>query len=465
MKLTQDTIVAIATPPGEGGIGVVRLSGEQALAIADTLFRARSGGGISSQKNFTARYGQVVERLPGGEKTVDEALLLVMRGPKSYTGEDTAEISAHGGPAILQAIVRLALGAGARLAEPGEFTKRAFLSGRIDLIQAEAVLDLIRARTDRERGWALSQIEGSLSAKTKRWRQSLIEAASHLEASIDFPDDSPDTDSLELIRKRLETVSEEISAMLKDSELALLSKRGISIALWGRPNVGKSSLMNRLTRSERAIVTPYPGTTRDVIEDTSLLGSLAVRYQDTAGVRETEHPIEKEGVVRSKKAMAGADLVVLVLDASMPLQQEDRVLFTELQGKSVLVALNKSDLPARLDTKRLKDELPHPWPLVGSSCLRDDGTGELEKAMLAHIEHGRVEVTDGAVLGTARQKDLLEKVSKELARACEGCRKSLSDELIVSDVRQALDFLGELAGEVVNDDILDAIFKQFCIGK
>ncbi len=461
----MDTIVAIATPPGEGGIGVVRLSGDRSLAVADILFRARSGGAVHSQKNFTARYGPVVERLSGGEKAVDEALLLVMRGPKSYTGEDTAEISAHGGPAVLQAIVRLALGAGARLAEPGEFTKRAFLNGRIDLLQAEAVLDLIRARTERERGWALSQLEGALSEKMKKWKQELIEAASHLEAAIDFPDDSPDTDPLERIQKRLEGLLAEISAMLHDSELAFSSKRGFRIALCGRPNVGKSSLMNRLTRSERVIVTPYPGTTRDVVEEESLLGDFAVRYQDTAGVRDTEHPIEKEGVRRSKKTMLGADLVVLVLDSSDVLQEDDRALFRELEGRSVLVVLNKSDLPVRLDPKALGPALPSSWQVTRSSCLREDGTQELERAMLALILNGRVEIPQGLVIGTVRQKDLLEKVSKELRQACENCRQGLSDELIASDVRQALDCLGELTGEVMNDEILDVLFRQFCIGK
>lgn len=464
-NLPDDTIVAIATPPGEGGIGVVRLSGDRALAVADVLFRARSGGVVSSQKSFTVRYGNVVEILPEGERAVDEVLLLVMRRPKSYTGEDTVEISAHGGPTVLQAIVRLALAADARLAEPGEFTKRAFLNGRIDLLQAEAVLDLIRARTERERGWALSQLEGALSGKMKKWRQELVEVASHLEAAIDFPDDSPDTDPLECIQTKLEGISAEITRMLRDSALAFSSKRGFRIALCGRPNVGKSSLMNRLTRSERVIVTPYPGTTRDVVEEESLLGDFSVRYQDTAGVRETEHPIEKEGVERSKKTMSGADLVVLVLDSSEALQKDDRVLLSELEEKNVLVVLNKSDLPAGLDSKALKAQLPRPWPVTRSSCLREDGTQELERAMLAFILNGRIEMPEGVVLGTVRQKNLLEKLSKELHQACEGCRQGLSDELIASTVRQALDSLGELVGEVINDDILDVLFQKFCIGK
>ncbi len=458
---TEGTIVAIATPPGEGGIGVVRLSGERALEVAAKVFRPRSGGPVSAQKNFTSRYGHAVE----GEKVLDEVLLLVMRGPKSYTGEDTAEISAHGGPAVLQAIVRAALGAGARLAEPGEFTKRAFLNGRMDLVQAEAVLDLIRARTERERVWALSQLEGELSKRMQKWKQALVEAASHLEASIDFPDDSPETDPLGETRKKLEALSSDIAVMLRDSELAFSSKRGVRITLWGRPNVGKSSLMNKLTRSERVIVTPYPGTTRDVVEEQSSLGDFTVRYQDTAGVRETEHPVEKEGVERSKKAMAGADLVLLVLDSSEALKSEDRALFSELGGKSVLVALNKGDLPARLDKKTLERELPQKWPVIPCSCIEKDGTQKLEQAMLSLILNGRVEMPQGAVIGTARQRDLLEKVSKELGRACEGCRQSLSDELIASDVRQALDHLGELVGEVYTDDILDLLFKQFCIGK
>ncbi len=462
---SSDTIVAIATPPGEGGIGVVRISGDRALVVAQALFHARSGDAVKNQKNFTARYGHVIERSSSEEKKIDEALLLVMRGPKSYTGEDTAEISVHGGQAVLQAVVRLALGAGARTAEPGEFTKRAFLNGRMDLIQAEAVLDLIRARTERERSWALSQLEGTLSAKLKEWKETLVETASHLEASIDFPDDSPDTAPLAGTEKKLRTLSSEIVRMLKDSKRALSTKRGFRIVLWGRPNAGKSSLMNKLTRIERVIVTPYPGTTRDVVEEEGMLGDVLVRYQDTAGVRDTEHPIEKEGVVRSMKAMGGADIVLLVVDASQPLTEEDHSLFKQIEAKNVLVALNKSDLPIKTDRVSMEKQLPKKWPVVECSCVQEGATQTLEQTLEKLLLGGQVEMPQGMVIGTVRQLDLLEKVSKDLECALEGCSQKLSDELIASDLRQALDHLGEMVGEVYNDDILDVLFQQFCIGK
>ena len=417
-KITsEDTIAAIATPPGEGGIGVVRLSGEAALKIADRIFIARSGGSTTSQKNFTVRYGHIVEKSPEGEKVVDEVLCLVMRGPKSYTGEDTVEISAHGGPSVLQAIMRLAMHAGARAAEPGEFTKRAFLNGRLDLIQAEAVLDLIHARTERERIWAMAQLEGALSAQLKKWKAKLVDSASHLEAAIDFPEDLPDTDSLTRNGQKIGAVSAEIKKALLDAELVLTAKRGFRIALWGRPNVGKSSLMNRLTRSERVIVTPYPGTTRDMVEEMGVLGGFAVRYQDTAGVRETDHPIEKEGVERSKKAAQSADLVLLVLDSSEPLKADDRALFSQIVQKQILVVLNKSDLPRKLDAAVLGKELPPGAKIVRSSCLEPSGMEELEKAMLGLILGGALEIPQGALISTARQRDLLEKVSKELESA------------------------------------------------
>lgn len=460
--LIEDTIVAPATPPGEGGIGVIRLSGERAIAVADALFRSKSGSPISSQKNFTARYGHVVGRTG---KVVDEALVLLMRAPGSYTGQDTVEISVHGSSAVVHAVVELALEAGSRLAEPGEFTKRAFLNGRMDLLQAEAVLDLVRAKTERERGWAVSQLEGGLSKKMSRWKDELVDILSHFEASIDFPDDDPDTRSVEQAARRLTDLSLALETALLDSELAFLAKRGFRVALWGRPNVGKSSLLNRFTRSDRVIVTPYPGTTRDVVEEQGSIAGFSVRFQDTAGIRDTGHPIEKEGVERSKRAMAGADLVLLVMDSSKSLEKEDEALFRDLRGKTAVVLLNKRDLPRKVDEGALKRALPEPWPVVLTSCVEDDGLREAEKAVLACLARGRVEIPEEALISTARQKDLLEKVSKEIVRAAESCEGRLSAELIASDIRQALGYLGELVGEVYNDDILDNLFNQFCIGK
>ena len=454
----EETIVAISTSPGEGGVGIVRLSGERALAVAERLFRAKNGKSVDSQKSFSARYGRVAD---GSGKTIDEALLLIMRGPKSFTGEDVAEISVHGGQAVLQRVVRLALSAGARLAEPGEFTKRAFLNGRIDLLQAEAVLELIRAKTDRSLGWAAAQLEGVLSRKIKVWKDELVLLLSHLEAAVDFPEDRPEADSPSQMRERLDRLVADVQKMLKDSQLAFMAKRGYKVVLWGKPNVGKSSLLNCLARHDRAIVTPYPGTTRDVVEEEVILGGIVVRFQDTAGIHDTEHPIEKEGVERSKKAMAGADLVLLVLDVSRPLSEEDRELLASLKNKSAVIVLNKSDLPPRFGKADLGDS----HEAVACSCVREDGTVTLEDILLKFMSGGKVEISDEVPLNTARQRDLLEKVLKELSSAIESLQRVDSPELTAADIRHALAHLGALVGEVVHEDILEVLFKQFCIGK
>ncbi len=457
----EETIVAISTPPGEGGIGVVRISGEKAVAVSDHFFKAKNGKSVASQKSFTVRFGHVKDR---DGRVIDEALLLLMKAPKSYTGEDVVEISVHGGQAVLQSVVRLALAAGARLAEPGEFTKRAFLNGRMDLLQAEAVLEMIRAKTDRSLGWAAAQLEGVLSKKIKIWKDELVDLMSHLEASIDFPDDFPETDSVSQIRKRIQKLLEELRLTLEDSELALLAKRGFKVVLWGRPNVGKSSLLNCFVRKERAIVTPYPGTTRDVVEEEISLGGFPIRFQDTAGVHDTEHPIEKEGIERSKKAMAGADLILMVLDASQALSDSDHSLLKEIKGKPVVLALNKSDLPSRLNSKELKS-ISDAQLIIPCSCVQERGTQELEKALLGILTNGKLEASEEALITTARQKDLLEKVSKALLAGMQILDETGSPELIASDLRQGLDYLGALVGEVVTDDILEVLFKQFCIGK
>lgn len=458
----DETIVAISTSSGEGGIGIVRLSGEKALAVAERIFKPKNGKSVISQKSFTARYGRVAD---ASGKSVDEALLLVMRAPKSYTGEDVAEISVHGGQAVLQSVLRSALGEGVRLAEPGEFTKRAFLNGRIDLLQAEAVLDLIRAKTDRSLDWAAAQLEGVLSKKMKAWRDELIQLQSHLEASVDFPEDSPGTDSPARMRERLAAILARIRETLKGSELAFIAKRGYKVVLWGRPNAGKSSLLNQLTRSERSIVTPYPGTTRDVVEEESSIGGILVRFQDTAGIHDTDHPIEKEGIDRSKKAALGADLVLLVADRSRPLSEEDKALLRELKNRPAAVALNKSDLPARMEPDEIRCILGKDIPVIACSCVSEGGTKDLEEGLFRILCGGKVEMPEEAPVTTARQKDLLEKVLKELTAADESLARNASPEFAAADIRTALDHLGSLVGEVVNDDILEILFDQFCIGK
>ena len=460
----DDTIVAIATPLGEGGIGIIRLSGNKSLTIAGQIFESKQKKKVHEQKSFTVRYGHVVDRSGQSKKTIDEALLTVMRSPKSYTGEDVVEISTHGGQAVLQEVLRLATQVGARLAEPGEFTKRAFLNGRMDLLQAEAVLDLIQAKTAQTLRWASSQLEGVFSNKLQSIKKMLLELLSHLEADVDFPDDFPDTDSMKEVERKLLAIQAVLQALLDGARLGLLAKRGLKVTIWGRPNVGKSSLLNQLTHSFRVIVTPYPGTTRDVVEEETVIGGFPVRLQDTAGVQETENPIEKEGVEQSRKAMNSADLVLFVLDSSQNLQPQDEKLYEECRGKAMILVLNKSDLLPTIGQKDLR-ALGVSSAVVSCSCLQEEGMEALKEEIFRFITRGTVEVPDEIVVSTVRQKHLLEEASNNLSRALEACSKRFSSEFIASDVRQALDQLGMLVGEVVTDDVLEVLFNKFCIGK
>lgn len=456
----QDTIVALSTPPGEGGLGVARLSGKKALEIADKIFKAASGLKVCDQKSFTASYGRVVFE----GKTVDEALLLLMRAPKSYTREDVIEISTHGSAVVLGAVIQAALQAGARMAEPGEFTKRAFLNGRIDLLQAEAVLDLIRAKTDLARRWSLSQLEGHLSEKIISAKNNLVETLSHLEAAVDFPEEELDVDPFEGLRLKLSALAREIRSLLSASEMGETVRRGLTVVIVGKPNVGKSSLMNRLIGRNRVIVTPFPGTTRDVVEDEIHVGGFPIRLLDTAGIHDTEHPIEKEGIERSRKAQLAADLVIAVLDASVPLGEADKKLLELLPERKKIFAINKTDLPRYLDTAELKKCTGH-FPVVEISCVIESGTKPLVNEILRFISKGNFEIPQEGVIGSTRQKDLLKKVCEDVENASDACAEKLSAELIAVDIRSALGHLGEIVGEVVNDDVLDVLFSRFCIGK
>ncbi|OGW92022.1 MAG: tRNA uridine-5-carboxymethylaminomethyl(34) synthesis GTPase MnmE [Omnitrophica bacterium RIFCSPHIGHO2_02_FULL_63_14] len=453
--MDSDTIAAVSTPRGEGGIGIVRLSGPRAVAIADAVFRSRKGTPVSRQKSFTVQYGRV--------EGVDEVLTLLMRAPKSYTCEDMVEISAHGGPRILDRILALAFANGARPAERGEFTKRAFLNGRIDLLQAEAVLDLVQAKTTAGAKTALGQLEGRFSAKARELKKILIDVLSHLEASIDFPDDFPDTDPAEATAAKLDRAAAEIRTLLKDADAGILAKSGFRLVLAGRPNVGKSSLMNRLCRADRVIVTPEAGTTRDVVEEQVDLRGYPVRVFDTAGLGRTEQAVEKEGMERARRAAVEADLVVVVVDASQPFGVEDDRLLESLGGRKILIAANKCDLPVRIDvgaTRRVA-------PTVLCSCLTGDGLLELEDkifSMLITVPEG-FEPSGTAMVNTVRQKDLLGSLLASVESAASACRTGLSPELIAVDVRQGLEHLGELVGEVIDEEVLEALFNQFCIGK
>lgn len=461
----NDTIAAISTPLGEGGLGVIRISGQEAIPIADALFLPKSGRSIRTQRGFTAQFGHIFsEDGTRRKKIIDEALVLVMRAPRSYTCEDVVEISAHGGAALLKSILALVIEKGARLAENGEFTKRAFLNGRIDLLQAEAVLDLVQAKTELMREWASGQLEGRLSSKTGDFKKELLDILSHLEASIDFPDDFPSTDLPSRLAERLEAVRNGLRALLKDAPFAVMIKRGLKAVLAGRPNVGKSSLMNELARTNRVIVTPYPGTTRDVVEQEIQIRGIPLRLFDTAGIQDTSHPVEKEGIGRTKGAIQGADLVLYVLDASQSFSSEDEALISSVQNKAKILIVNKTDLPMRLDVSRVLDKFPGA-SLIHCSCIRENGLIELEGEIFKFINGGNVQVSDAPLVNSIRQKDVLTKALQHVEDAADACRRTESPELIAVDVRLALDQLGVLVGEVVTDEVLEALFSHFCIGK
>ncbi len=451
-EFDQDTIVAISTALGEGGVGVVRLSGGKAIEIADKIFKAKSKKPVSLQKTFTAQYGHVAAE----EKIIDEVLVLLMRAPKSYTCEDVVEISAHGGPAVLKSILNLALQHGARLAQKGEFTKRAFLNGRIDLLQAEAVLDLVRAKTELGAEWAAQQLEGVLSKRVREAKDDLLKILSHLEAAIDFPDDFPETDSYEEIQNKLSKIISEFKNLLASFKVGALAKTGLKVVIAGRPNVGKSSLMNALSKTNRVIVTPIPGTTRDVVEEELEIHGFPVRLMDTAGIHDTEHPIEKEGIERSRLAVQEADLTLFVLDASQTQTAEDTKLLEGLSGRPTIVVLNKSDLPSKLGGKISG---------VACSCIQKDGTKKLEDEIFRFIDQGRVTQNAQALLSSTRQKNLVERTLASVQAAQTAIQEQRSPELVAVDVRAALDDLGLMVGEVLNDQMLDLLFDQFCIGK
>lgn len=460
-----DTIVAIATPLGEGGLGVVRVSGKQAFQITDKVFRSAKRRSLLEQKHLTAQHGWVVNNKDSSsEEIIDEVLVCVMHQPKSYTCENTVEISAHGSTAVLKAIVALLIRSGCRLAEKGEFTKRAFMNGRIDLMQAEAVLELIQAKTELGRQWAVSKLEGQLSQKIHSIKEELLNVLSHLEASIDFPEEDVDAESIEKIHERLGVVRITLEKMIEGSKTGILLKHGLKIVIAGRPNVGKSSLMNRLTKENRVIVAPLPGTTRDVVEDEINLKGYPVRILDTAGIQESADPIEKEGIHRSKFAVGGADLVLYVMDSSCVLQPIDSELLRGLGDKKRLIVVNKCDLPSKVNPNELK-KMACPEDIMYISCMDGSGIEMLEEKIVSIIEGGVLSSLGDTLITSVRQKECLERSLRDILDAQAACQKRESPEIVAVDIRRALDDLGLLVGDTVAEDVLEIIFNQFCVGK
>ncbi len=457
----QDTIVAISTPVGYGGIGIVRVSGEQALACSERVFRPKRRR--SKASSHTVTYGHVVDFETGD--VVDQALLIVMRAPRSYTAEDVVEISCHGGPVPLSQTLNLLLRAGARLASPGEFTKRAFLNGRIDLAQAEAVCDMIQAKTDASARLASQQMEGRLSGKVRSIREELLSLLASIEAGIDFPEH----DVEELTRSELDgglrSVRSEISHLLQSAVAGRVFREGVRVSIVGRPNVGKSSLLNALLGHERAIVTAVPGTTRDLIEETASIRGIPFVLTDTAGIRDTEDAVERIGVERAQLALGNADLTIAVFDATMELTSDDFEVIQRAHKKPTIVVLNKIDAASQVTARLELSEAFGGQDVLEVSALRGTGMDAVIDALFTMATGDRRIDVESATVTNIRHQECLSRAKRHVEEALVALSEEVPYDLTSIDIRSAVDALGLITGETAEEDLLDTIFRRFCIGK
>jgi len=459
-KYIEDTIAAIATPPGEGAIAIVRLTGPRAIAIAGKVFQGRAR--LSDIATHTLQHGIIID--PRSGEAIDEVLTGVMHQPGSYTGEDMVEINCHGGQLLSQKILELLLRHGARLATPGEFTRRAFLNGRIDLLQAEAVVDLIRSRAELSLKLAQRQLSGQLSRQIDAIRQELIQSLAVVEAELDFSDQDLAVSASDQVQTPLLRVQQVIEQLLSGARLGEHLRAGFKVVLVGRPNVGKSSLFNALLETDRAIVTPLPGTTRDILAEDLSLAGLPIRLLDTAGLHAPEGLIEKEGVRRTRAQMVSADLLVVILDGSEHLMEEDREILLETEDHRNLLVINKSDLSVVIEAESLKKTCPA-QRIMWTSATRGDGLRELSAAIREELCDGQGAQLAEPLISTARHREALERTSEMVRQALRQLQNGANEELVAVDLRSALEALGEITGETCHQEILDRIFSQFCIGK
>ena len=459
----MDTIAAISTPMGEGAIAIVRLSGPEAIQIADRIYKGPKGKTLSSVESHTIHYGHIVDR--PSDRVVEEVMVSVLKAPRTFTREDVIEINCHGGIVTVNQVLQLALREGARLAEPGEFTKRAFLNGRIDLSQAEAVMDLIRAKTDRAMNVAMNQMEGRLSALVRRLRSEILETLAHVEVNIDYPEyDDVEEMTHQILVEKATAVKKEIEALLRTSEQGKILREGLSTVIIGRPNVGKSSLLNSLVHEAKAIVTDIPGTTRDVIEEYVNVRGVPLRLVDTAGIRETEDIVERIGVERSRQVLKEADLILLVLNYSEELSEEDVKLFEAVEGMDVIVILNKTDLEAKIDTERVR-ELANGLPVVTTSLLKEEGINDLEEAIQSLFYTGAIESGDLTYVSNTRHISILQQAKRAIEDALSGIEQDVPIDMVQIDLTRCWELLGEIIGDSVHESLIDQLFSQFCLGK
>ncbi|NQT90030.1 MAG: tRNA uridine-5-carboxymethylaminomethyl(34) synthesis GTPase MnmE [Candidatus Omnitrophica bacterium] len=456
---SNDTIVALSTPPGENGIGIVRLSGPSTLEIVDKVFLPRNGARLSEFKSHTIHYGHIADN----GRVIDEVLLMVMRAPKTYTREDIVEVNCHGGVVAVKEILDLFVCAGARIAEPGEFTKRAFMSGRIDLAQAEAVLDIITSRTSDGLKMAQRQLNGETSRMLKKIRSGLLDIIAEIEAFINFPDEDLDIDKTSSFEAALEGIKRDLSGIIDSSDKGLILREGITTVICGKPNVGKSSLMNSFLRQKRAIVTPVPGTTRDTIEEVINVDGIPLKIVDTAGIMHAEDELTRESVDRSRHYMQGADLILLVLDSSDKLNQQDLDIIDMVKDKKTLVVINKTDLPEVLQIDKIKSHL-HDRKIIRVSAKEGMGLDDLKKAIYDIFWSGEV-TAENILLSNSRHIEAARRAFEFVEKARRAAAERTPWEILAVDIKDGAQALGTITGEVFDEDLLDTIFSRFCIGK
>lgn len=455
----DDIIAAISTPLGNGGISIVRMSGNGCIEKASKVF---SGADLTKKDSHTISFGRIIN--PENNSVIDEVLVSVMRGPKTYTTEDVVEINCHGGIMSSQRVLELLLNSGVRHAEPGEFTKRAFLGGRIDLSQAEAVIDVINSKTELSRKTAVNQLDGSIKRAVYEMRDSLLTSIAAIEASIDYPEHDIEEETYGVLKSRTEELLEKTDALLSSADKGKIIREGISAVILGKPNVGKSSLLNFLLDEERAIVTDIPGTTRDTVEEFINIGGVAVKIIDTAGIRETEDAVEKIGVEKSRERANEADLILLLLDTSRPLSSEDMEILDFVADKKALVILNKIDLEQKLALDEIEKRVDKE-NIISVSAKGGDGMDVLTERLTNMFLGGEVEQGESLMISNVRHKNALYKAKESLKRAIVTIESGMPVDFVSMDLTEAYNNFGEITGDSIDDELLDRIFSQFCLGK
>jgi len=459
--MDYDTITSISTPMGEGAIGIVRLSGPEAVEIGDKLYKGKKK--LKDVPSHTINYGHIID--PETDEVVEEVMISVLRAPKTFTREDIIEINCHGGILTINRILELTMTHGARMAEPGEYTKRAFLNGRIDLSQAEAVMDFIRSKTDRASKVAMNQIEGRLSDLIKQQRQSILEILAQVEVNIDYPEyDDVEDATTEFLLAQSKKIKNEIDQLLETGTQGKIMREGLSTVIVGKPNVGKSSMLNNLIQDNKAIVTEVAGTTRDVLEEYVNVRGVPLRLVDTAGIRDTEDIVEKIGVERSRKALSEADLILFVLNNNEPLTEEDRTLYEVIKNEDAIVIVNKTDLERQLDIEEVKTMIGD-TPLIQTSMLKQEGIDELELQIRDLFFGGEVQNQDMTYVSNSRHISLLKQARQTIQDAIDAAEAGIPMDMVQIDLTRTWELLGEIIGESASDELINQLFSQFCLGK